>query len=650
MASSVDKHPTITFFGRVSWGNAIDWLVTLCAGAIIMLTAVKLGGVRPDTQVALLPLYSLLLVLHGLWLAIDCDSPKRLSHIPAWFLPALLWILCSVLWLSPVKWLGWHEMIYATQAFIMLWVLSNNLRTRAHLWVLIIMSLAPASIAVFNGFYQSFQEPSSIVDAMTHYPLALSAQFLGRATGIFADPNSLAAFILILLPLLLIAAAVKRLPAMLRIFCFYIAVMLMVVGSLTQAFWAAIIAVILLAIVPWFCFRRFKTKMLYSSLGGVGSILVFVALSLFYPALKEDLKQASSAEGVGVRIVLWKEALSMVASSPITGVGAGAYAVSFQQSPRVSLADSPSTPHNDYLLVLSQLGLFGALLFAIPSLCVFFKSLKTLNNESYAVKLRDSGGTTMPPRRFFLALGLSGLIAFGLCMLMTFVFYVPALTLYGVVMFAILIKISFNRRLKISEHGLLRLAYFFLLAGFAWSFYVFSSHKLQASALELRARQQLDHLVEMQVHVSGNAKLLDDIIVLFQDALVADDQNVDAWIGLSSAICQKYFRDPAIFEQFGARAVDCATRAVKLSPEYWMTWAQLGVANSFYGEAEAAEVALAKAVELAPNSSNGHYYYAAFLGADGRRRAEALSSVRKALEINPQNSAARRLEQKLLIF
>jgi tetratricopeptide (TPR) repeat protein len=256
----------------------------------------------------------------------------------------------------------------------------------------------------------------------------------------------------------------------------------------------------------------------------------------------------------------------------------------------------------------------------------------------------------MPPQRFFLSLGLSGSIAFGLCMLVTFVFYVPALALYGVLMFAILVKTSFNRRLKISGHPLLRISYFLLLACAGWSFYVFSAPKLMSHGLELRARQQLDHLVDMRIHLSGNADLLDDVVLLFEDSLVDDDQNVNAWIGLSSAICQEFFRDPALFDSIGERAVYCANHAVELGPEYWMAWAQLGVANSFYGDAQAAETAFTKALELAPNSSNAHYYFASFLGADGNRISEALSSVRKALEINPNNSAARRLEQKLLIL
>lgn len=650
MASIVDKHEFIESFRRHSWANFVDWLVTLCVGAIIILTTLQLGGVRPETQVALLPLYSILLALHGLWLAVDHDAPKRLSHIPIWFVPAVLWMLCSVLWFSSAKWLGWYEMIYTLQAFIVLWVLANNLRTRAHLWALMIMSLVPSIAAVFNGFYQFFQNPSSIVGAMTDFPLELNAEFLGRATGVFADPNTFATFLLILLPALLIAGAVKRLPRVIRILCMYIAAMFFLSIVLTQAFWAAIPLVLLLAIVPWFCFCKTKTKILYSVLGVSVSILVFVALSLFHPLFKKGLERAVSPDGESVRFVIWDEALSIFASDPITGVGAGAFAVTFQQSPRVSLSDSPSTPHNDYLLVFSQLGLVGALLFALPSLVVFFKSLRTWKKETFAVKLSGSDARIMAPQKFLLSLGLSGSIAFGLCMFVSFVFYVPALTLYGVLMFAILVKTSFNRRLTISGHPLLRVSYFLLLACAGWSFYVFSSPKLMSHGLELRARQQLDHLVDMRVHLSGNEDLLDDVVLLFEGALMEDDQNVNAWIGLSSAICQKYFGDPSLFDSIGERAVYCAKHAVELGPGYWMAWAQLGVANSFYGDVQAAEAALIQALDLAPKSSNAHYYYAAFLGADGSRISEALSSVRKALDINPNNSAARRLEQKLLIL
>jgi O-antigen ligase len=650
MASIVDKQGNIAVYGRLSWGNFVDWLVTLCLGFIIFLTTVSLGGVRPDTQLALLPLFAILLTLHGIWLAVDDASPKRLSHIPFWFVPALLWILCSVYWFSPVPWRGWYEMIYALQAFIMLWVLSNNVRSRSHLWLIIIMSLTPAAFAVFNGFYQYFQEPKHILGAMTNYGLELNSEFFGRATGAFADPNSFAAFLLILLPSLLIMAGVTRIPKILRLLALYIALMFFVGIALTQCYWATAVVVMLVAIVPWFCFRRFKVCLRYSCLGVLLTTLIFTGMVIYHPLFEKGLERAQSENGEAVRFVLWREALNFAAKNPIKGVGAGAYRVAFEQSPRVSLADSPETPHNDYLLVLSQLGLIGVTLFGIPIIYVFFSAFRRWRKEPFAVKLRNRGGMIMPPQRFFLSIGLTGVIAFAFCMAANFVFYVPALTLYGVLAFAILVKTSFNRQITLPSHWFLRLEYFLLATCVGWSFCVLSSTKLEAYALELRARQHLEHVVDMRVHVSGNANLLDEVLILYEDAVIADSQNVDAWLGRSASLCQLYFRSPGEFEHLAEKAVVSAERAVEISPLYWKTWAQLGIARSFYGEADQAEEALLKAMELAPNNSNVHYYYAAYLSLDVEHRERALVSVRRALEINPRNNAARRLQQKLLIL
>jgi O-antigen ligase len=650
MATLIDKHGNIAFFGQFSWGNFVDWLVTLCLGLIIMLTTVLLGGVRPDTHVILLPLFFILLALHGVWLAVAKESPKRLSQAPLWFVPGLLWLLCSLLWFSPVPWRGWYEMIYAIEAFIVFWVLTNNVRTRAHLWILIIISLAPIIVGVFNGFYQFFQNPQSMMSAMTEYELTLSPEYLGRATGVFADPDSFAVLLLLLLPSFLIAAAVRRLPSILRILSFYVALMLIAGIVFTQSYWALLVLVLMVAIVPWFCFRSIKSRFLCSTIGVGVAVVVFAGMMVFFPFFQKGVQRMFSEDGEGVRLVLWREALVYAQENPLTGIGAGAYGMAFEQSPRVALADAPLTPHNDYLLLLSQLGLLGFVLVAAPCLYIFYRSWRRWREEPFAVKLRSSEVTMMPSQRFFLSLGLTGVIALGLCLAMSFVFYVPSLVFYAVLAFAILVKTSFNRRLIIPGAVGMRVCYFLVALGLGGGFYMLSLPKLEAQALNLRARQQLEHVVNMQVHVSGNAVLLDEVVEFYEDAVQTDSKHVDAWVGLSSALCQLYFRSPADFEAVAGRAVECAERAVELSPDYWKTWAQLGVAKAFQGDAVAAEAALLHALELAPNSSNANYYYAAFIGVDQQQREQALKYVRRALEINPSNAAARRLQQKLLIL
>jgi O-antigen ligase len=650
MGAIIDKHGNIAFFGRLSWGNLLDWLVTLCLSGIIMLTTVSLGGVRPDTHLVLLPLFVLMMVLHGIWLFVDREQSKRLSHVPLFFFPALLWMLYSILWVSPVPWRGWNELIYTLEAFLFFWVLCNNVRTRAHLWFLLFLSLAPSIVAIFNGFYQFFQAPDRMVGALTDYEVVLNPVFLGRATGVFADPDSFAAFLLILLPSLLIAASVKRLPKILRLLCLYIVLMFFLGIAFAQSYWASASVVVLVACVPWFCFRRLKYRVLFSCLGVCVASLVFIAMIMLHFVFSQGLERVFSEEGEGVRLVLWQEAIAMTAEHPIAGVGAGAYGAAFEQSPRVELATYPETPHNDFLLILSQFGIVGLCLLAAPTLYVFFRAWSRWRKEPFVVKLRNGTGKIMPPQRFFLSLGLAGVMAFALCMVFTFVLYVPALLLYGVLAFAILVKSSFNRLIELPSGVVLRGAYLLLASCVGWSFYVFATTQLEADALQLRAQQELEHIVDLQVHVSGDQALLDGVIVLYEDAVISDPKNVDAWIGLSAAVCQLYFRSPSNFERTAQRAVNCAQRATVLSPSYWKAWSQLGVARSFAGEAVSAEAAFVQALKLAPNNSNAHYYYAAFLSVDRDRHEQALSLVRRAMEINPHNSAARRLEQKLLIL
>lgn len=650
MSTIIDTQRKLNVFGKLSWGKSLDWLVTLCLGSIIVVTALHLGGVRPDTQVVLLPLHVFLLILHGLWLFLDRRNSRRLSIAPLWFLPVLVWMFISVLYVTPVPWLGWHELIYALQAFIVFWVLCNNVETRAHFWGLLVISFSPVLVAVFNGFYQYFQDPERIMGAFNDFPIVLPAQYLGRATGIFADPYTLAAFLLIFLPTLLVAAAARRLPKVLRVLCFYIALMVMAGIMFTQVYWAGFIMVLLVGVVPWFCYRRLKQKLLFSVLGVVVTSAALTLVVSFHPLFERGLGRALTQDGESVRFVLWQEALAMTAEHPILGVGAGAFSVAFEQSPRVSLAKSPESPHNDFLLVLSQLGVTGLILLGIPVFYILVVSWRVWSREPFGVRLRDQEGAIMPPKRFILALGLAGSLGFALCMTTTFLFYVPAMLLYGALLLSILVKTSFPKKLSFARGWPIRLTCLALVSIGSALFYNLAYHKLKSHSLELRATQQLDHLVEMQVHLSGSAKLMDDVMLRYEDALSSDPKNVDAWLGLSSALCQLYFRSPVDFEKHGSRAVSSARRATELSPAYWWGWAQLGVAHAYNGELDEAEATLLKALELAPNSSQAHYYYGAFIGADLARREEALDYIERALEINPENGVARRLEQKLQIL
>ena len=651
MANPRFQSATVDFFGRVSLGNFLDWLVTFCLGAILALSAASLGAVRPGTQLALLPLFIVLLLLHGLWALVNEDRPRRINPVPLWFAPFPVWMALNTVFLSEAPWRGWHSCILAGQVFVVLWVLVNNVRTRAHLWVLLLLALAPAANAVFLGFYQFFQQPGRMADVLGAVDrVRLSPEVLGQAVGSFADPNSFAVYLLVLLPGFVIAGAVPRLTAVLRILCFYIAVMLVASLVFARQFWALLLLAPLCVVTPWlFCEKR-VTRLGFALSGLLTLGLVALALFNYYPGFRRGLETALSPEGEGVRLPIWREAARLGMEAPLTGRGAGTFRMAYEQSPRVDVAMAPHTPLNDYLLVFSELGLLGLLLLLIPMVPVFRKVLRFWREEPFRVRLKEKAGWIMPPQKFFIAVGLGGSIAFALCLAMTFVFYVPGLTFLGTLFFGILVKSGFNRTVRLPSSRVAGLLYCAAAVACAAGLQQLSAPRLESAALELTACQQLEHLVAKDVPVSGNPYLLMGVRGRFAAAVEADPGNADAWIGLSAAHCQSVYRDPGAFRRIGEEAVTAAGRAVALSDGYWRAWAQLGVAEALRGAPEASEKALERAVRLAPNNSNAFYYKAAFLSHFPEKQQAAETAVRRALEINPENEAARRLRQKLQVL
>jgi tetratricopeptide (TPR) repeat protein len=639
---------SIDYFGEFSWANLLDWLVTFCLGGILVLTALQLGGVRPETQLMLQPLFIVLMVLHGLSLAACRPEQRKLYLIPFLFIPFLAWAGASLWFWTPTPWRGSYELSYFFTAFLFGWVAVNNVRTRAHLWALIILSLVPVGLAIFIGYYQFFQNPREMASVFLDYPIELNAQYLGQATGLFADPGSFAAFLLILMPGFIIGALVPRLPMIVRFLSFYVAVILVVGIALTQTYWAAASVVIMLAVVPWFCFESKGRRSLFSFLGAGGAFGVFLLMFVFSPPFELGLARAMSPEGESIRLVFWKEALNVLAESPAAGSGAGSFSLMMEKSPDLSLAKLPLTPHNDLLLILSNYGLIGGCLIFLPLALVFYYALRRWSREPFKFKTLD--GKKMPSNKFFLSLGICAVVAFVLCATLNFLIYIPALLLYGVLMSSILVKFGFSRSVALPSSRFTGPLYFLTCSVVGFTFWAHTSQVTESQGYELQASQRLEILVERGIGVSGNFKLVDQVIRLYEDALIADPRNADAWIGLSMAVCQLHYRDPADFESIGERAVQAARRAYEICPEYWLASAQLGVAHALAGEIEVAGDALLQAIELAPNVSNAHYYYAAFLGVDTTMRQEALQLVRRALEIDPGNAAARRLEQKLLIL
>ncbi|HYD85666.1 MAG TPA: hypothetical protein VEA63_16475, partial [Opitutus sp.] len=179
-----------------------EWTQLALLVANLAWTTFCLGGYRAETMVASSALTGALFAVHlagwaGGWSA---SSSTRLNatkfHPAGWlFVPFVIYAAVNVARISPVPWIGWRDWLGWVQMIAVFWVVLNGVRSRATRatlgWSLVAIGFA----AVLLACYQRFVQPDWLAMGRTQ-----ADQFLGRASGPFGIPNSLAALLLLLLP------------------------------------------------------------------------------------------------------------------------------------------------------------------------------------------------------------------------------------------------------------------------------------------------------------------------------------------------------------------------------------------------------------------------------------------------------------------
>ena len=159
------------------------------------------GGVDPGKHAFLVPLFGILIFLHGLYVYLRDRSKRRegdyqLSASPLKFLPFLIWALFSVNFISPVPWLGQMYLIYFFEAFIIFWIIANHVKNLKQFGVIFIGLSIPFLVHLFLGFDQFFHGKSlgelglkKIVSGLFYesnsYVFLISVVFAGIVPALF---------------------------------------------------------------------------------------------------------------------------------------------------------------------------------------------------------------------------------------------------------------------------------------------------------------------------------------------------------------------------------------------------------------------------------------------------------------------------------
>ncbi len=266
--------------------------------------------------------------------------------------------------------------------------------------------------------------------------------YIGRASGTFISPNNLSCFLALLLPLALAYLLVGKVKIVTRILLAYAAVAMAAGLAVTFSRGGYIAAaagiVLLLGILLGHGNHRGKAALLLLVLVLGGGFLT----SHYLSKTVSYMRRVQSPEGdvamidssADSRLQLWRVAAQMWVEHPWAGVGPAHFDYRFREYRPENMQGHPDRVHNDYLNLLADWGAVGGVIvFAGIGIFIFW-----LKQTWPHVRREENDFGTGQSNRFAFFLGATcGLAALAVHSAMDFNLHIPANTLAGVTLLAL---------------------------------------------------------------------------------------------------------------------------------------------------------------------------------------------------------------------
>ncbi|MEY3775109.1 MAG: hypothetical protein RLZZ129_1889 [Verrucomicrobiota bacterium] len=342
------------------WPGRLEWLQATVLAANLVWTTLCLGGYRPETMVITSALTCVLLGLH--LVARTIFTGDRQLHPAGWFfVPFLAYAAANVVWVTPVRWLGWHDWLWWAQLVAFFWVVLNDLHRPPVRQLLMVTLAALGFVAVVLAAYQAYVRPDWLMLGKQQ-----AEQFIGRSSGPFGIPNSLAGLLLLLLPPA-VMLAVRPGTLVRRLLAGYLAAafLLGLVLTVSRGAWLGLAMAALLwpLLAPDRSWRRRLGLAL-----GAGLLIVTAGWGLYtaVPPMRERFDALVAESGERTRRIMWRGAWQLFRENPVWGSGAGSYNIAFEKHRPEHYQLNSQWAHNDYLNTLSDYGAVGFGLFLVP--------------------------------------------------------------------------------------------------------------------------------------------------------------------------------------------------------------------------------------------------------------------------------------------
>ncbi|MEO5960303.1 MAG: O-antigen ligase family protein [Opitutaceae bacterium] len=624
---------------------------TTLLAANLAWTTLCLGGYLPETMVVSSALTALALATHFLARAFSSARPAPL-HWAGWLLiPFVLYAAANAQWVTPVRWLGWMDWLGWAQMIATFWIVLNGMRSAAPRAVLFGTVVAVGLVAVTLACYQRFVHPDWLMLGRVQ-----AAQFLGRSSGPFGIPNSLAGFLLLLLPPCGAMAFRAGAQGTERIFFGWLALVLALGLGLTisRGAWVAFA----LAVPLWPLLARRWPLQRRVAIAATTLLVVLLGVAALYrtsPKVRDRFTRLVLDEGERTRPIMWRAAWQIFRAQPVFGSGAGSYNILFERHRTERVQGEPQWAHQEYLNTLSDYGLVGFALFfgacgAIAWRCARQRRLEgaaPFNPRRSPSTLLHSDGIKAALDDAIVKQGFAiGLVAFGLQLAVDFHFKIPALAQT----FAIWTALAIGRDSTVQSMLLsksTRLACGLVAILVPVLVLICAIPRYRGEALRADLRRQLDRLA---TNPTQNGKVSEAVARLRDDfgrALQFDAGNAQTWADRAYAAAIAAHHDTTEESALGREAEANARQALSLSsaaPEFWV---RLGVALDMQKRWPEAGEAFTEALRLAPFSGRIWFYQAYHLSLNPVTVYLARSAVATCLRLDPGNIEGESLHRHL---
>jgi O-antigen ligase len=417
----------------------LDWwcergILSLVIGMLVF-APVAFGAV--DAW-AFLALQAMAMGTFALWAVRLWTHPKpRLLWAPlGWVAVGFLLYAVARYFTADIEYVARQEVIQVVLFVLIFFVALNNLRGQEEISAVAAALIAVGAFAACYAVAQLLNHSNQVWNQVSPY--------VGRASGTYISPNNLAGLLAMLLPLTLAYLLVGKVNIIARILLAYAALAMAAGLAVTFSRGGYVAAgggvMLLLVILLGHGNHRWKAALLLVVVLAAGGFFINQYLSRTVGYMR---RVANPDENGGLvvmdasadsRLAMWGSAVRMWRDHPWFGVGPAHFDYRFREYRPEVIQARPDRVHNDYLNLLADWGIVGAVIVLAGMGCFIFYLGKTWPHVRREENTFGSGQSN----RFAFFLGaMCGLAALAVHSLMDFNLHIPANALAGVVLLAL---------------------------------------------------------------------------------------------------------------------------------------------------------------------------------------------------------------------